>query len=77
MADPTVSTTGTNNGLFLITDQDGAVYRVPKASVSSITDSSNTHAIRLEIMTAASNIVLLFDAEAVKTAFLSSMDAEY
>ena len=77
MANPTISTTGATNGLFLITDQDGVVYRVPKISVSSIIDSSNSHAFRLEIMTASSNIVLLFTTGALKNAFIVLMDAEY
>ena len=77
MANPTISTIGTNDGLLLITDQDGVVYRVPKISVSSIIDSSNTHAFRLEIMTAASNIVLLFTTDALKNTFIGLMDAEY
>lgn len=77
MANPTVSVTGVTSGLFLISIVDGSTYRVPKASVSAIADTSNSHAQRLEIMTNAYNIILIFDDETAKDAFITFMDSNY
>ena len=49
MATPEITTAGSGHGLLLITDQDGAVSRVPLISVCNIMDSSNDDVFRLEI----------------------------
>lgn len=77
MANPTISITGTASGLFLITDQDGVIYRVPMNSVSSISDTSNSDAFRLEVLTPANAIVLIFDLASAKNAFIATMDSQY
>jgi len=77
MSLPTISTAGTAGGLLLITDRDGVVNRVPKASVSNVTDSSNSDVFRLEVSHSRGVIVLLFtDAAEVATA-MADIDAQY
>ncbi len=77
MAIPTISIIGANNGLFKITSQDGVVYRIPKTSVSDLVDSSNANAIRLEVVSANNGVVLIFETESVKDAFIATFDAAY
>lgn len=77
MAKPTITTTGAAGGLFLITDQDGVVYRVPKTSLGTVIDSSNSRAHRVEIFYNGGVIVLLFDAAEDVAAFIAAVDAQY
>ena len=77
MADPTIATTGATNGLLLITDQSGVIYRIPKASLSDIVDSSNANCWRIELITANNGAVLLFATEAKKNQFITDLEALY
>jgi len=77
MATPTITTIGASNGLLLITDHEGTVKRIPKASISSIVDSSNQHVDRISITHTGIEFVLLFDNAAEVAAFLSDVDDEY
>ena len=77
MAIPTIAPAGAANGLLLITDHDGTVYRVPKASVCHIKDSSNDHAKRLDIRHADGEITLIFETDAQIAAILEAIDALY
>ena len=77
MEAPIVSTAGEAGGLLLITDHEGTVSRVPKASVCDIMDSSNGGIHRIEVCHSNGKIVLLFaDATEVATA-LTAFDAQY
>jgi len=77
MADPTITTAGTNSGLLLVTDQDGIKYRIPKGSLSDAVDSSNSEAWRVELVTANNGAVLIFETEAAKNTFLTNLEALY
>ena len=77
MPTPTISTTGATNGLLLITDQEGIVNRVPKSSVASIVNSSNSTSHRLEVGHARGNIILIFANTTEVSNFLTSIDAQY
>lgn len=77
MAKPEISIIGAADGLLLITDHEGVISRVPKASVATITDSSNATASRIEVSHAAGNIVLIFANATEVAAFLSTIDSQY
>ncbi len=77
MSTPTISTVGATDGLLLIADHEGVISRVPKASVATITNSSNSSVSRLEVSHAAGNIVLIFANATEVTTFLSAIDSQY
>ena len=77
MADPTIATTGAADGLLLVTDQNGVVYRIPKASLSDVVDSSNENCWRIEVVTANNGAVLLFTTETAKNTFITDLEALY
>jgi len=77
MADPTITTAGATNGLLLVTDQGGVIYRIPKDTLSDIVDSSNANCWRLELVTANNGAVLLFSTEAKKNTFITNLEALY
>jgi len=77
MADPTITTVGATNGLLLVTDHEGAQYRIPKESLSDVIDSSNAHSWRIELVTANNGAVLLFTTETAKNTFLTDVEALY
>ncbi len=77
MSTPTISTTGTNDGLLLITDHEGTVSRVPKASVCDIMNSSNNGVHRVEVCHSNGRIILLFADVTEVVDALALFDAQY
>lgn len=77
MTTPTITTTGTNNGLLLITDHTGVAHRVPKTSLNDVVNSGNGHAYRVEIYHGSEYFVLLFASTAEVNTFLAAVDALY
>ena len=77
MTTPAITTTGTVNGLLLIVDHEGVISRVPKASVASITNSSNATSYRVEVSHARGAIVLIFANATEVATFLTNIDAQY
>lgn len=77
MTTPTISTTGTAAGLFLIKDQNDAVCRIPKTSLGMVLDSSNPHAHSVSIFYNGGMISLLFDTVEDVAAFMASVDSQY
>lgn len=77
MSIPTISTIGATNGLLLITDKEGVINRVPKSSVASIVNSSNSTAHRLEVSHARGTIILIFADATEVNVFLTTIDSLY
>ncbi len=77
MAIPTITTAGSAGGLLLITDHEGTVRRIPKNSVSSITDSSNSDIYRLDVRHVNGECTLKFASAEEVTNAISLLDAQY
>ena len=77
MATPTITTTGTLSGLLLITDHESVSHRVPLSSIDDVSDTSNSSAYRIEILTRSRNITLVFANASEVTAALAAIDALY
>ncbi len=77
MSTPTITTAGTLGSLLKITDHEGVVRRIPKNSVSSITDSSNSDIYRLDIRHVNGECTLKFASAEEVTNVISLLDAQY
>lgn len=77
MSTPTITTAGALGNLLKITDHEGIVRRIPKNSVSSITDSSNSNVYRVDVRHVAGECTLIFADSAEVSAAIATLDAQY
>lgn len=77
MGTPTIIITGATGGLLLITDHEGTVRRIPKTSVSSITDSSNSNVHRVDVRHVAGECTLIFANAAEVAAAIAALESQY
>lgn len=76
MSAPTIVVGGTNSGIFIITDHEGSVYRVPIASYP-VVEFTNGSLNRVQIKSQGETIVLLFESTEEMNVALAVVDAEY
>ncbi len=77
MSTPTITTAGTLGSLLKITDHEGVVRRIPKNSVSSITDSSNSNVYRVDVRHVAGECTLIFANSTEVATAIDTLDAQY
>ena len=77
MTGPTISITGKNGGLLLITDNAGMTHRVPTSNVADVVDSSNDRVSRIGVTHLNGTITLQFGTPEQAAAFLTAIDLLY